>query len=309
MAKKKLGRGLESLIGSADTLMGDAEEKKDSVKKTEKLTKSDNISADDNKNTITLMKLTRIEPNKKQPRKTFDKEKILALGESIKENGLIQPIIVSKAANDMYKIVAGERRWRAAKAAGLKEIPVLIREYSDEEIAEVALVENLQRENLNPVEEALGYNLLMEEFSLTQDAVSKKVGKSRSAVANSLRLLTLNTDAKNALIDGSITSGHARAILSVEDTLLQSAMLKRIIDDGLSVRQAEALSKQITKKAPQKKPSLSAAQLSAIDEMENKLSSSFGTKVKITSNGKKGKIEIEYFGNDDFERIVKMFKI
>ncbi len=309
MAKKKLGRGLESLIGSADTLMGDAEEKKDSVKKTEKLTKSDNISADDNKNTITLMKLTRIEPNKKQPRKNFDKEKILALGESIKENGLIQPIIVSKAANDMYKIVAGERRWRAAKAAGLKEIPVLIREYSDEEIAEVALVENLQRENLNPVEEALGYNLLMEEFSLTQDAVSKKVGKSRSAVANSLRLLTLNTDAKNALINGSITSGHARAILSVEDTLLQSAMLKRIIDDGLSVRQAEALSKQITKKAPQKKPQLSAAQLSAIDEMENKLSSSFGTKVKITSNGKKGKIEIEYFGNDDFERIVKMFKI
>lgn len=309
MAKKKLGRGLESLIGSADTLMGDAEEKKDSVKKTEKPTMSDNVSADDNKNTITLMKLTRIEPNKKQPRKTFDKEKILALGESIKENGLIQPIIVSKAANDMYKIVAGERRWRAAKAAGLKEIPVLIREYSDEEIAEVALVENLQRENLNPVEEALGYNLLMEEFSLTQDAVSKKVGKSRSAVANSLRLLTLNTDAKNALIDGSITSGHARAILSVEDTLLQSAMLKRIIDDGLSVRQAEALSKQITKKAPQKRPQLSAAQLSAIDEMENKLSSSFGTKVKITSNGKKGKIEIEYFGNDDFERIVKMFKI
>ena len=173
MAKKGLGKGLQALL---DT--GDIKEPAD----------------EGLKNDIQKMKINLIEPNKKQPRKNFDKEKINALASSIKENGMIQPIIITKGKNDMYKIVAGERRWRAAKKAGLKEIPVVIRSYSDEQIAEIALIENLQREDLNPIEEALGYSALIEEFKMTQDTVSKKVGKSRSAIANSLRRLTLDKE-------------------------------------------------------------------------------------------------------------------
>ena len=207
----------------------------------------------------------------------------------------------------MYKIVAGERRWRAAKRAKLKTIPVLVREYSDEQIAEIALIENLQREDLNPIEEALGYNLLMEEFSMTQEDVSKKVGKSRSAVANTLRLLALPNEVKDALIKKQITSGHARAILSVEDHDLQKAMLKIIIDDDLNVRQAEALSKQITKKKPSRtQKKLDDATLLAIADLEGSLSQAFGTKVKISTNGKRGKIEISYLNNDDLDRIIRL---
>ena len=299
MAKKGLGKGLNLLFD--DNLS--EESTKPEQKPAEK--------QDDNPTGVTYMSIVKIEPNKKQPRKTFDKEKIEILAESIKENGLIQPIIITEGENGMYKIVAGERRWRACKKAGLKEIPVLIRDYSDEQAAEVALVENLQREDLNPIEEALGYNLLMTEFSMTQETVSQKVGKSRSAVANSLRLLTLPDDIKNLLITGEMTGGHARAILSVEGEELRAAMAKRITDDGLNVRQAEALARQLSRKATvrTKPPVKSAAQAAAYEEMERKLSSSFGTKVKISSNGKKGKIEIEYFGNDDLDRIINMFNI
>lgn len=299
MAKKGLGKGLNLYFDDNLSEQIKEPEQKPAEKQ------------DDNKNDITYVKLSKIEPNKKQPRKTFDKEKIEILAESIKENGLIQPIIITEGENGMYKIVAGERRWRACKKAGMKEIPVLIRDYSDEQAAEVALVENLQREDLNPIEEALGYNLLMTEFSMTQETVSQKVGKSRSAVANSLRLLTLPDDIKNLLINGAMTGGHARAILSVEGDDLRAAMAKRITDDGLNVRQAEALAKQLSRRATvkTKPPSKSPAQLAAYEEMEQKLSSSFGTKVKISSNGKKGKIEIEYFGNDDLDRIINMFNI
>lgn len=296
MAKKGLGKGLSSIL---DVSEDDLKPKKKEILK----------ETDENYNDgIKYIKLSLIEPNKKQPRKHFDEEKIDTLSASIKENGLIQPIIVTKSENGMYKIIAGERRWRASKKAKLKEIPVLIREYSDEQAAEIALIENLQREDLNPIEEALGYNLLMSEFSLTQDAVSKKIGKSRSAIANSLRLLSLDDEIKNLLIEGKLSSGHARAILSVEDNDLRHAMSKRIIDDELNVRQSEALAKQITKKAPNKKtisPEISAA----FDDLSNKLSSGFGTKVKVSGNEKKGKIEIEYFGNDDLDRILNMFNI
>ena len=300
MAKKGLGKGL-------NLLLGDNLNEQDS-------TKPEQISAEkteEGSGGVTYMKLSKIEPNKKQPRKTFDKEKIEILAESIKENGLIQPIIITEGENGMYKIVAGERRWRACKKAGMKEIPVLIRNYSDEQTAEVALVENLQREDLNPIEEALGYNLLISEFSMTQETVSQKVGKSRSAVANSLRLLALGDDIKNMLIAGELSGGHARAILSVEGDELRAAMAKRIIDDGLSVRQAEALARQLSRRATvrTKPPAKSAAEAAAYEEMERRLSSSFGTKVKISSGGKKGKIEIEYFGNDDLERIINMFNI
>lgn len=289
MAKKGLGKGLGSLFNDNNII--------DDIVARE--TASDNG--------IKQIRLSLIEPNKKQPRKSFDKEKIEALAVSIKENGLIQPIIITPSKNGMYKIVAGERRWRASKKAGLKEIPAVVRDYSEEQIAQIALIENLQREDLNPIEEALGYKTLLEEFNLTQELVSKRIGKSRSAIANSMRLLSLEDQIQKLLISGEISSGHARAILSVDDNELRLALSKRIIEDNLNVRQAEALSKQLQKKKPQKKPSgKNSAYAIEIESIQNKLSSSLGTKVKISHTDKKGKIEIEYYGNDDLERILKL---
>ena len=290
MAKKGLGKGLGSLFGSdeIETL---------SVSKT----------ADEKKEgDIQNIKTSLIEPNKKQPRSKFDDEKIDALAGSIKEHGVISPIIVTPVKNGMYKIVAGERRWRAAKKAKIKEIPAIVRSYSDEQVAEIALIENLQRENLNPIEEAVGYNLLMEEFNLTQETISKRVGKSRSAVANSLRLLTLEPALQKLITDGSLTSGHARAVLSVEGNEMRSALAKKIIEGGLNVRQAEALAKELMKKkgAPKKKEK-TAAEIEAEKIAEN-LSSVIGTKVNISHGTKKGKIEIEYYGADDLDRILNI---
>lgn len=288
MAKKGLGKGLGSLFGSdeIETL---------SVSKTA----DEKIEGD-----IQSIKTSLIEPNKKQPRSKFDDEKIDALAGSIKEHGVISPIIVTPAKNGMYKIVAGERRWRAAKKAKIKEIPAIVRSYSDEQVAEIALIENLQRENLNPIEEAVGYNLLMEEFNLTQETISKRVGKSRSAVANSLRLLTLEPALQKLITDGSLTSGHARAVLSVEGNEMRSALAKKIIEGGLNVRQAESLTKELMKKkgAPKKKEK-TAAEIEA-EKIAEKLSSAIGTKVNISHGAKKGKIEIEYYGADDLDRIL-----
>ena len=290
MAKKGLGKGLGSLFGSdeIETL---------SVSKT----------ADEKKEgDIQNIKTSLIEPNKKQPRSKFDDEKIDALAGSIKEHGVISPIIVTPVKNGMYKIVAGERRWRAAKKAKIKEIPAIVRSYSDEQVAEIALIENLQRENLNPIEEAVGYNLLMEEFNLTQETISKRVGKSRSAVANSLRLLTLEPALQKLITDGSLTSGHARAVLSVEGNEMRSALAKKIIEGGLNVRQAESLAKELMKKkgAPKKKEK-TAAEIEA-EKIAEKLSSAIGTKVNISNGAKKGKIEIEYYGADDLDRILNI---
>lgn len=290
MAKKGLGKGLGSLFGSdeIETL---------SVSKT----------ADEKKEgDIQNIKTSLIEPNKKQPRSKFDDEKIDALASSIKEHGVISPIIVTPVKNGMYKIVAGERRWRAAKKAKIKEIPAIVRSYSDEQVAEIALIENLQRENLNPIEEAVGYNLLMEEFNLTQETISKRVGKSRSAVANSLRLLTLEPALQKLITDGSLTSGHARAVLSVEGNEMRSALAKKIIEGGLNVRQAESLAKELMKKkgAPKKKEK-TAAEIEA-EKIAEKLSSAIGTKVNISHGAKKGKIEIEYYGADDLDRILNI---
>ena len=230
MAKKGLGKGLNSLFNEEDI-----------EEVTSEITKS-------SEGDIKKVRMSLIEPNKKQPRRHFDEEKITALADSIKEHGLIQPIIITPSDNNMYKIVAGERRWRAAKKANLKEIPAVIRKYSEEQVAEIALIENLQRENLNPIEEAIGYNLLMDEFNLTQELISQRVGKSRSAIANSLRLLSLEDEIQKMLILGTLTSGHARAILSLDDKELRIALSKRIIEDNLNVRQAEALAKQLQKK-------------------------------------------------------------
>ena len=291
MPKKGLGKGLGSLFNESDIkeVTSDISQSKEGD--------------------ITNIRLTLIEPNKKQPRRNFDDDKITVLADSIKEHGLIQPIIVTPAENGMYKIVAGERRWRAAKKAKIKEIPALIRPYNDEQVAEIALIENLQRENLNPIEEAIGYNLLMEEFNLTQEIISKRVGKSRSAVANSLRLLSLEKDIQKMLISGVLTSGHARAVLSINNKELRIAFAKRIVDDNLNVRQAEALAKQLQKKTPPKNTNEKTAYDIEIEKIQNNLSSAMGTKVKINHTPKKGKIEIEYYGNKDLERILEFFNI
>lgn len=291
MAKKVLGKGLNSLFNEEDI-----------EEVTSEITKS-------SEGDIKKVRMSLIEPNKKQPRRHFDEEKITVLADSIKEHGLIQPIIITPSDNNMYKIVAGERRWRAAKKANLKEIPAVIRKYSEEQVAEIALIENLQRENLNPIEEAIGYNLLMDEFNLTQELISQRVGKSRSAIANSLRLLSLEDEIQKMLILGTLTSGHARAILSLDDKELRIALSKRIIEDNLNVRQAEALAKQLQKKKPQKKKSEKTAYDIEIEKIQNTLSSAMGTKVRINHTAKKGKIEIEYYGNEDLERVLGFFNI
>ena len=209
----------------------------------------------------------------------------------------------------MYKIVAGERRWRAAKKANLKEIPAVIRKYSEEQVAEIALIENLQRENLNPIEEAIGYNLLMDEFNLTQELISQRVGKSRSDNRQFIKtFVTWGRNSENAYFR-YLTSGHARAILSLDDKELRIALSKHIIEDNLNVRQAEALAKQLQKKKPQKKKSEKTAYDIEIEKIQNTLSSAMGTKVRINHTAKKGKIEIEYYGNEDLERVLGFFNI
>ena len=286
MAKRGLGKGLGTLFENG----------------------TEDVESEQ-KSGIVNIKINSVEPNKNQPRKTFDADKIDVLAESIKEHGLIQPIIVTEGKNGIYTIVAGERRWRAAKKAGLKEIPSVIKEYTDEEVAEIALIENLQREDLNPIEEALGYRLLLEDFNLTQELISQRIGKSRSAIANSLRLLSLDDQIKKLLISGEISSGHARAILSVESSELRLALVKRIIEDNLNVRQTEELAKQLNKKRVKKVKKDTSANDIAIEDLENRIASVLGTKVKISHSPKKGKIEIEYYGNDDLDRILNMLNL
>ena len=286
MAKKGLGKGLGSFFDNDDI-----------PAITHEITQ--------NPQGVTEIELTKIEPNKNQPRHSFDKEKIEALAKSIKEQGLISPIVVVEQQNGRYMIVAGERRWRAAKAAGLKKVGVVIKNYTETEIAQIALVENLQREDLNPIEEALGYRSLLEKYSLTQEAISNITGKSRSAIANAIRLLSLNEKIQKYIIDGKLTSGHARALLSVENEKVRDEAAQKIMEDGLSVREAEKLCASLAKeKKVQKSKKKEDAVSVEIKRLEENLCSSLGTKVKISHTNKKGKIEIEYYGNEDLERIL-----
>jgi len=282
MAKKGLGKGLNVLF---------SEENPSTIE-----------------NGILELKITQIEPNKNQPRKTFDAEKLEILAESIKEHGLIQPIIVVKTESGSYSIVAGERRWRAAKKAGLSTIPVVVKDYSAQTVTEVALIENLQREDLNPIEEALGYRSLIDEYELTQEEISKRIRKSRSAIANSLRLLSLEDELQKYLISGEISEGHARAILSLNGLVLREFLLNRIIDDGLNVRQAEKLAKDLQKVKEERPKEITVYDIE-LERIKNKLEQGLGTKVKIQNGAKKGKIEIEYYGNEDLERILALFNI
>ena len=282
MVKKGLGKGLGSLF------------------------EDDNEIIDEN--AIKEIKISQIEPNKNQPRKRFDKEKLVALSESIKENGLIQPIIVTKSDDDRYTIVAGERRWRAAKLAGLTAVPSIVKEYTEKTVAEVALIENLQREDLNPIEEALGYKELSEKYFLKQEEISKIVGKSRSAIANAMRLLSLEDEIQSKIISGDISEGHARSALSLDGFELRNFLVSQIIENGLNVRQAEVFAKQLQKGTKEKKKREPDVYDIELERIQNKLSSNLGTKVTISHGQKKGKIEIEYYGNEDLDRILNLIQ-
>ena len=262
------------------------------------------LESEPDKSGRNLLPIIDIEPNKDQPRKDFDEDKLAALAESIKEHGVISPILVTPGKGGSYKIVAGERRWRASKLAGLKEIPCIIKELNAQELSELAMVENLQRDDLNPIEESEGYRYLMERFSLTQEEIAKKIGKSRSAIANALRLNNLCTEVKALLKDDKLSQGHARALLTL-DADAQLAIAERIIQDGLNVRQTEAIVQNYSseKTRPQKK-TVNPMMQKYYKDVENNLSSQFGTKVRICEGSKKGRIEIEYYSKDDLERIL-----
>lgn len=257
---------------------------------------------------IIEVKINQVEPNRNQPRKNFDADKLSALAESIKENGIIQPIIVTKSEGGRYSIVAGERRWRASKLVGLTTVPVVVKEYDDKTVAEVALIENLQREDLNPIEEAIGYRDLSEKYGLKQEEISHKVGKSRSAVANAMRLLSLEEDFQKKLIAGEISEGHARAALSLEEYELRNFLVNQIIEGGLNVRQAENLAHQLQKGKKKKQKKVPDVYDIELERIQSRLSSNLGTKVIISNGAKKGKIEIEYYGNDDLERILNLIE-
>lgn len=274
--KRVLGQGLDALFSRSDEAVQEA--KQDEVK---------------------MLKISLVEPRRDQPRKNFDREQLQALAISIAEHGVIQPIIVTPGQNGYYSIIAGERRWRASKLANLSEIPAIIRTYDELQIAEVALIENLQREDLNPIEEALGYKTLIDRFSMTQDKVSERVGKSRSNIANMLRLLSLEDEIKEMLAQNKLTMGHARALLSLPEGKGRVETAKRIISEGLNVRQAEALGQERPTEPKKKRGSKE----SVYPDVERELSRKYGTKVRIKGN-RKGKIEIEFYSVADLTRIV-----
>lgn len=276
--KKGLGRGLQALIPEYDN---------------------------DNEQGIETVKLLDIEPNQYQPRKHFDDESLMELADSIREHGVIQPIII-RQRNSGYQIVAGERRWRAAKLAGLSEIPVIIKNFDERQVMEIALIENLQREDLDPIDEAKAYKSLMEQFNLTQEDISKRVGKSRSAIANSIRLLNLDDKIQEMVSEGKITTGHAKVILSLQNKEKQFIAANKVIEKNLNVRETEKLIKDMTdeKVKTSKMPEKTNIYLK---EMEDNLCNFLGTKVKILKSGKnKGRIQIEYYGEDDLARLLEI---
>jgi ParB family chromosome partitioning protein len=256
-------------------------------------------------NGIAYININDIKPNANQPRKTFDEDQLEELAASIKEHGLIQPIVLRKAG-DGYEIVAGERRWRAARKANLKDVPCIVRELTDEENMLLAIIENMQREDLNPIEEAEGLSQMIENYGLTQEEVSKSVGKSRPYITNVLRLLKLPEAVKDSVSQGKLSAGHARAVVSAGDEKKQIELAKRAIEEGLSVRQVEKLAKEGNDK-PKAKPRVKAKDAD-VTRVENDLKDALGTKVVLNQKGKKGKIEIEYYSREELERLIEMLK-
>lgn len=290
-AARGLGKGLDSLIPAAVTQAGTkaAEEKKE-----------DNGQG-------TYVKITKVEPNRDQPRKNFDEDALQELADSIKQYGIVEPLIVQDRKTH-YEIIAGERRWRAAKLAGLKEVPVIVRNYTEQEIVEISLIENIQREDLNPIEEAQAYKRLLTEFNLKQDEVAERVSKSRTAVTNSMRLLKLCDEVQQMIIDDMITTGHARALISIEDAEQQYTIAQKVFDEKLSVRDVEKLVKNLNKPEKAKKEPMTDKALEAVyQDLEEKLKQSLGTKVAITSKGAgAGKLEIEFYTHDDLEKLMEL---
>ena len=256
-------------------------------------------------NSTTKVKLLDIEPNREQPRKQFDEEALSELSDSIAQHGVLQPLLVRPMPDGGYQLVAGERRWRASRMAGLTEVPVVIRDLTDAQVAELALVENLQRENLNPLEEANGYKELSDKFGYTQEKISEIVGKSRPSIANALRLLNLPEDVQEMVSNGSLSMGHARAILSLPDDKMKTDLAKLVIANDLSVRETERIARNIVKEAPKK--SKAKKRNPYYDEAELALSEVLGRKVKITKSSKKGALEIEFFDDADLKKLLKIF--
>lgn len=300
MAARKggLGKGLDALI---------------SDKANSPAMKEKNQGAED-KDTYkdaVMVDILKVEPNREQPRKNFDEDALLELSESIKQFGILQPLLVQDK-KDYYEIIAGERRWRAAKMAKVKEVPVIIKNLTDQEIVEISLIENIQREDLNPIEEAIAYKRLLSEFNLKQDEVAERVSKSRTAVTNSMRLLKLGEKVQQMLVDDMITTGHARALLAIEDQEKQYSVAQKIFDEKLSVRETERLVKKLQKEksAPVKEEKPLDPKLEVIyQNLEEKMKSILGTKVTINKkDSNKGKIEIEYYSPDELDRLVELFQ-
>ena len=288
MAKKKfesgLGRGLNALLGDPEIQSS-------------------------GEGSVTLP-ISQVEPGLNQPRKRFDPESLEELRQSIELHGIIQPLTVRRLSTGYYQIIAGERRWRAAKAAGLAEVPAVIIEADDRKVMELGLIENLQREDLNPAEEARGYQVLMSEYGLTQEQLAQRMGKSRPAIANTLRLLALPAEVMTMLEEGTLSAGHARAVLGAPSPALQVECAKKVVENQLSVRQTEALVKTISKETPEKtKPVAETDNIQIyLDALEKDLSGLLGRKVKIAHKGKKGKIELEYYGDEDLESLLTALK-
>lgn len=312
--KRGLGKGLGAFFGEEVIQEVSKEEEKTertiptrTRPSTKEKTAEKEIMKEDSKE-ITL-KLSKIEPNREQPRKDFNEEQLKELADSIKNYGILQPLLVQKKGN-YYEIIAGERRWRAAKIAGLKEVPVVIREYSEQQAVEIALIENVQREDLNPIEEAMAYQRLIQEFHLKQEEIAERVCKNRTTIANSMRLLNLCEDVQQMLIQGVISSGHARALLSVENPETQLTLAKKIEKDCLSVREVEKMVKLLEKPEKKKKEKVQDEQLELIfKDLEDRMKTVMGTKVNISRKDKsKGRIEIEYYSEAELERIVELIE-
>lgn len=263
----------------------------------------------DSRDHVIMVKIAQVEPSRKQPRKQFDEDALLELAESIKQFGVLQPLLVQKK-DDYYEIIAGERRWRASKLAGIKDIPVMVKDFSDQEAVEISLIENIQRENLNPIEEAAAYKRLMEEFHLKQDTIAERVSKSRTAVTNSMRLLKLDERVQQMLIDEMLTTGHARALLAIEDKELQHAAAVKVFDEKLSVRETEKLVKEILNPhEKEKEKEKDRAQDLVYEQLEEKIKGIIGSKVAIRRKSKdKGRIEIDYYSQEELERIVELLE-
>ena len=320
--KNGLGRGLDAFFPDRTSVVKEPARK--TITKTVKTEKKSDVAEKqtnptvakkqtaDSKTGAMIVKISSVEPNMDQPRKQFDEDALMELSESIKQYGVLHPLLVSDK-KDYYEIIAGERRWRAAKLAGLTEIPVIVKEFSEQELVEISLIENIQREDLNPVEEAMAYKRLIDEFHLKQDEIAERVGKSRTAVTNSMRLLKLNEKVQQMVIDDMISTGHARALLGIDDLEKQYTIAQQIFDEKLSVRETEKLVKKIQQEKNQKdteKNKKVDPKLEAIcHDLEEKMKGILGTKVAINQkDNKKGKIEIEYYSMDELDRIMDLFR-